>query len=182
MWRRVFQRTQRGPLDFAATHPAPVCEHVGKRVKPSVDLFTDGACRKTGEGGWGYILRNSAGKEIEGSGGATGTTSQRMELTAALEGLQRLECACKVRLVSDSQYLVKGLTTWARMWERDGWRKAGGDPVLNKDLWVSLLLQTRRHEVTAEWVRGHSGHPENERCDRLATAASKALVTPPAVS
>jgi len=98
-----------------------------------------------------------------------------LQLTAALEGLQRLECPCKVRLVSDSQYLVKGLTTWAQMWERDGWRKAGGGPVLNRDLWVFLLEQTRRHEVTAEWVRGHSGHPENERCDRLATAASKAL-------
>ena len=151
----------------------------GASVKPSIELYTDGACKKTGEGGWGYVLRVTAsGKELEGSGGITGTTSQRMELTAALEGLQRLECPCVVRLVSDSQYLVKGLTTWARMWERDGWRKAGGDPALNRDLWVSLLFQSRRHEVAAEWVRGHSGHPETERCDKLATAASRALVSP----
>ena len=154
----------------------------GASVKPSIELYTDGACKKTGEGGWGYVLRVTAsGKELEGSGGITGTTSQRMELTAALEGLQRLECPCVVRLVSDSQYLVKGLTTWARMWERDGWRKAGGDPVLNQDLWASLLFQSRRHEVTAEWVRGHSGHPENERCDKLATAASRCFA-PPAVT
>jgi ribonuclease HI len=152
-------------------------------VKPSIELYTDGACRKTGEGGWGYVLRVTvSGKELEGSGGVMGTTSQRMELTAALEGLQRLECPCKVKLVSDSQYLVKGLTTWVTMWECDGWTKAGGDPVLNKDLWVALLAQSRRHEVVAEWVRGHSGHPENERCDKLATAASQALITPQAVT
>lgn len=148
-------------------------------AKPHVDLFTDGACRKTGEGGWGFILRSAEGKELEGSGGATGTTSQRMELQAALSGLERLQCPCNVRLVSDSQYVVKGLNEWVVKWEREQWCKYDGSPVLNKDLWVSLLKQARRHVVAAEWVRGHSGHPENERCDVLAVAASRAVSQAP---
>lgn len=145
-------------------------------MKPSVALFTDGACKKTGQGGWAYVLRHlSSGKELEGSGAVAGSTSQRMELQAALSGLQRLTVPCKVRLVSDSQYLVKGLNTWLAQWVKNQWFTAGEEPVKNRDLWESLLTESRRHEITAEWVRGHAGHVENERCDVLAVAASRSL-------
>lgn len=144
-------------------------------MKPHVDLFTDGACKASGFGGWGYLLRHpSTGTEHEGSGGANGTTSQRMELQAALSGLQRLRASCHVRLVSDSKYVVRGINEWVRGWASKGWRKADGSPVLNVDLWQALLVELDRHVVRAEWVRGHSGHPENERCDQLAVAASEA--------
>ena len=143
--------------------------------KPAVHLFTDGACKANGNGGWAYVLRHTAsGTELEGAGGVAGTTSQRMELQAALSGLQRLKASCRVRLVSDSKYVVRGINEWVRTWASKGWRKADGSPVLNVDLWQALLVELDRHVVRAEWVRGHSGHPENERCDQLAVAASEA--------
>lgn len=146
---------------------------------PFVDLFTDGACKATGCGGWGYVLRHPCtGLEHEASGGATGTTSQRMELQAALSGLERLTKPCRVRLVSDSQYVVRGINEWVRGWASKKWRKADGSPVLNVDLWQALLVQLDRHEVRAEWVKGHNGHPDNERCDALAVAASERASTP----
>ncbi|HET8715569.1 MAG TPA: ribonuclease HI [Holophagaceae bacterium] len=144
-----------------------------------VDLFADGACLgNPGPGGWGYLLRvkTSAGlQEKEASGAERDTTNNRMELMAAIQGLEALTRPCAVRLVSDSQYVVKGLTEWLPGWKRKGWKKADGQPVMNADLWQRLEAAAARHRVKAEWVRGHAGHAENERVDRLASEAAKAL-------
>lgn len=136
-----------------------------------VELFTDGACSgNPGPGGWGAILRFQ-GQEKELSGGESETTNNRMELTAALEGLAALKESCRVTLYSDSKYLTDGITKgWARSWKRNGWRKADKKPALNADLWDRLLTQLDLHDVSIVWVKGHAGHPENERCDRLAVA------------
>ena len=136
-----------------------------------VELFTDGACSgNPGPGGWGAILRYQ-GIEKELSGGEANTTNNRMELTAAIEGLVALKESCQVTLYSDSKYLTDGITKgWARSWKRNGWRKADKKPALNADLWERLLVQMDRHNVTIIWVKGHAGHPENERCDALAVA------------
>ena len=134
-----------------------------------VELFTDGACSgNPGPGGWGAILRFNE-KEKELCGGEPQTTNNRMELTAAIEGLAALKEACKVTLCTDSRYLVDGIEKgWARSWKKNGWRKADKKPALNADLWDKLLTLLDIHEVSFLWVRGHQGHPENERCDRLA--------------
>ncbi|MGI6264970.1 MAG: ribonuclease HI [Acutalibacteraceae bacterium] len=136
-----------------------------------IDLFTDGACSgNPGPGGWGAILR-FRGAEKELSGGEANTTNNRMELTAAIEGLSALKEPCRVTLTSDSKYLVDGVVKgWARSWRRNGWRKADKKPALNADLWEKLLLLLEIHEVEMVWVKGHDGHPENERCDALAVA------------
>ena len=136
-----------------------------------VELFTDGACSgNPGPGGWGAILRYQ-GVEKELSGGEANTTNNRMELSAAIEGLAALKESCQVTLTSDSKYLTDGVTKgWARSWKRNGWRKADKKPALNADLWDRLLTQLDRHDVIIVWVKGHAGHPENERCDALAVA------------
>lgn len=136
-----------------------------------VELFTDGACSgNPGPGGWGAILRYQ-GVEKELSGGEANTTNNRMELSAAIEGLAALKESCQVTLTSDSKYLTDGVTKgWARSWKRNGWRKADKKPALNADLWDRLLTQLDRHDVKIVWVKGHAGHPENERCDALAVA------------
>ncbi len=134
-----------------------------------VELFTDGACSgNPGPGGWGYVLRVQ-GVESEGSGGEAPTTNNRMELLGAIEGLRALQAPSRVRLVSDSQYLVKGLNEWLDGWKRAGWRRKTG-PVMNAELWQELDRLRGIHRIKAEWVRGHVGHAENERCDRLAVA------------
>ncbi|MBR7132928.1 MAG: ribonuclease HI [Clostridia bacterium] len=135
----------------------------------SVELFTDGACSgNPGPGGWGAVLRFGA-YEKELSGGEQNTTNNRMELTAVIMGLSALKEPCSVRLVTDSKYVADGLSKgWARSWQKNGWRKGDKKPALNPDLWERLLALTDIHEVTIEWVKGHAGHPENERCDRLA--------------
>ncbi len=134
-----------------------------------VQLFTDGACSgNPGPGGWGAILRFN-GHEKELCGGEKNTTNNRMELMAVIEGLSALKEPCAVTLCSDSRYVVDGIEKgWARGWKRNGWRKADKKPALNADLWDRLLTLLDIHEVTLVWVRGHQGHPENERCDRLA--------------
>ncbi|MBQ8670796.1 MAG: ribonuclease HI [Oscillospiraceae bacterium] len=139
--------------------------------KKSVELFTDGACSgNPGPGGWGAILCYK-GAEKELSGGEESTTNNRMELTAAIEGLAALKEPCKVTLYSDSKYLVDAITKgWAVGWRSRGWRKADKQPALNVDLWQRLLDLLEQHQVTFVWVKGHAGHPENERCDRLAVA------------
>lgn len=141
-----------------------------------IELFTDGACSgNPGPGGWGAILRYN-GIEKELSGGEENTTNNRMELTAVIEGLSALKESCRVRLVTDSRYVADGIGKgWAASWRKNGWRKADKKPALNADLWEKLLLLTERHTVEIEWVRGHNGHPENERCDALAVAYYKAL-------
>lgn len=134
----------------------------------NIELFTDGACRgNPGPGGWGALLCY-AGKEKELYGADANTTNNRMELTAAIEGLAALSEACRVTLVTDSTYVMKGITEWLPNWKRRGWKTAAKKPVANADLWQLLEAQSQRHSITWEWVKGHSGHPGNERADALA--------------
>jgi ribonuclease HI len=143
-----------------------------------VDLFTDGACTgNPGPGGWAFMLRqDDDGKSrlVQGSGGEPSTTNNRMELMAAIEGLAKVAevfgVDCEVMLHSDSQYVTKGLGEWLDGWKRKGWRTTTG-PVKNADLWRRLDEFRSRHRIRTVWVRGHSGHPENEWCDRAAVAA-----------
>ena len=142
---------------------------MGDTMKKEIELFTDGACSgNPGPGGWGAILR-SGDYEKEFSGGQAQTTNNRMELTAVIEGLSAIKYPCKVRLVTDSKYVADGISKgWAVSWRKNGWRKADKKPALNPDLWEKLLDLLEVHEVEIEWIKGHAGHPENERCDRLA--------------
>jgi ribonuclease HI len=148
-------------------------------LRTKVELYCDGACLgNPGPGGWGYLLRvptPEGPKEKEASGAEAGTTNNRMELQAAIQGLLVLSRPCDVDLYSDSQYVVKGIQSWMEGWKRKGWRKADGQAVINQDLWQTLDEQVKRHRVVAHWVRGHDGHTENERVDRLASAAAKSL-------
>jgi ribonuclease HI len=133
-----------------------------------VEIFTDGACRgNPGPGGWAAILRYR-GVEKELSGYEANTTNNRMEMMAAISGLEALKRPCRVRLYSDSQYLRDGITKWIHGWKQRGWRTADRQPVKNIDLWQRLDTAAARHAVEWEWVRGHAGHPENERADALA--------------
>jgi ribonuclease HI len=133
-----------------------------------VEVFTDGACRgNPGPGGWGVILRYGD-REKELFGGEAATTNNRMELMAVIRGLEALNRGCRVRIVTDSQYVRNGMTQWIHNWKRNGWRTAARKPVKNAELWQRLDGLVQRHEVEWEWVRGHSGHPENERADVLA--------------
>jgi ribonuclease HI len=144
-----------------------------------IELFCDGACLgNPGPGGWGYLLRvrlASGVQEKEAAEAEPDTTNNRMELTAAIRGLEALTMPCEVLLQSDSQYVVKGIQSWLKDWKRRGWKKADGKPVLNADLWQALDVQLARHQVEARWVKGHAGHAENERVDRLATEAAQTL-------
>ncbi len=136
-----------------------------------VEIYTDGACSgNPGPGGWGAILRYKT-TEKELSGFAPLTTNNRMEMTAVIQALEALKEPCNVKIYTDSQYLKDGITKWIRKWKRNGWLTAGKEPVKNKDLWESLDEAARRHAVEWHWVRGHHGHPENERCDELARMA-----------
>lgn len=139
-----------------------------------VTIYTDGACSgNPGAGGWGTILVYK-GKEKEMSGGAAETTNNRMELTAVIEGLKALKESCRVTVVTDSQYVANGINLgWAQSWKANGWRKKDRKPALNPELWDELLTLIGKHEVTIEWVKGHDGHPENERCDKMAVAESQ---------
>lgn len=142
-----------------------------------INLYTDGACRgNPGRGGWGAILVFE-GHEKELSGGEKSTTNNRMELTAAIEGLRAIKYPCEVTLTSDSKYLVDAIEkNWLFSWKRKGWKKADGKPVLNIDLWQALDEELTRHKVTFVWVKGHEGHAYNERCDALATAYADSLL------
>jgi len=142
----------------------------------SVEAFTDGACRgNPGPGGWGVLLR--AGERVkELSGGEPATTNNRMELQAAIEALAALKEPCKVALYTDSVYVRSGITEWLPAWRARGWRTADRKPVKNKDLWVALADQAARHEVSWHWVKGHAGHPENERADELANRGLDAML------
>lgn len=133
-----------------------------------VVLYTDGACRgNPGPGGWGVLLR-AKGQEREICGGALSTTNNRMELMAAIEGLQALTRPCSVAVYTDSEYLRKGIGEWLPRWKATGWRTAARKPVKNEDLWRRLEEAAARHQVEWHWVKGHSGHAENERADILA--------------
>lgn len=139
---------------------------------PEVHLFTDGACSgNPGPGGWACILRHpDTGKEKELAGGESETTNNRMELMAVIEGLRSLKQPSRVELYSDSQYVVKGLKEWMDGWKKKGWKRGRNQPVLNVELWKILDELREVHNINSHWVRGHSDHPENERCDELAVA------------
>lgn len=145
----------------------------GRASLQQVEIYTDGACSgNPGPGGWAAILVYGE-HEKELSGHDVHTTNNRMELTAAIEGLRALRRPCRVQLYSDSAYLVNAFRQgWLERWRRNGWRTAGGDPVENRDLWEALLQQASRHQVEWRKLRGHAGHAYNERCDRLARAAA----------
>ena len=140
-----------------------------------IEIFTDGACKgNPGPGGWGALLRLGQ-HEKELSGSAADTTNNRMELTAAIKALEALIEPCQVDLYSDSKYVLDGITKWVAGWQKRGWVNASKQPVRNQDLWHELIAAARPHEVEWHWVRGHDGHPENERVDRLASDAADAL-------
>ena len=141
---------------------------------PEVEIFTDGACKgNPGPGGWGAILR-SGGKERELSGGEQLTTNNRMELMAAIEALKALKKPCHVQLWTDSNYVRDGITKWIHGWRRNGWKTADRKPVKNAELWQALTEACAPHRVDWHWVKGHAGHPENERADQLACAEAEA--------
>lgn len=138
-----------------------------------VEIFTDGACSgNPGPGGYGAILKYG-GKTKEISGCDRKTTNNRMEMVALIEALRILKKPCKIKVVTDSNYLLKGMTEWIQGWIRRNWLSSQKRPVLNRDLWEELLELSKPHQVEWQWIRGHNGHPENERCDQLARAAIK---------
>lgn len=137
-----------------------------------VEIATDGACKgNPGPGGWGAIIRYGQ-HEKEMSGGEDPSTNNRMELTAVIEALNSLKRPCDVRLSTDSKYVLDGLTKWIHGWQKNGWRTADKKPVKNVELWQALLAATKRHKIRWEWVKGHAGHPDNERADKLASDAA----------
>jgi ribonuclease HI len=142
-----------------------------------VQLITDGACLgNPGPGGWAYILRYGPHKK-EGFGSEKRTTNNRMELKAAVEGLRALKEPCEVKIVTDSQYLKNGITSWIHRWKRNGWRTAAKQPVINRDLWEDLDEQVARHRTEWTWTKGHASHADNNRCDELATGAARVLTS-----
>ena len=139
-----------------------------------VEIATDGACKgNPGPGGWGALIRSGA-TEKELSGGELLTTNNRMELTAAIEGLNALKRPCHVMLSTDSRYVMDGLTKWIKGWQKNGWKTAARQPVKNADLWQKLIDAAKPHRIEWVWVKGHAGHPDNERADTLASDAAVA--------
>ena len=137
-----------------------------------VDIFTDGACKgNPGKGGWGAVMRMGH-HEKELSGGERNTTNNRMELMAAIQALNALKEPCRVTLHSDSKYVLDGITKWVFGWQKNGWKTADRKPVKNGDLWIALVDAVKPHRVEWVWVKGHDGHPENERADKLASEAA----------
>ncbi len=140
-----------------------------------INIFTDGACLgNPGPGGWAYLLRYGEHEKL-GSGGEKATTNNRMELKAVIEALRALKKSCKIVLYTDSQYVRKGITEWIHAWHKNGWKTAQKDPVKNQDLWQALHQLTHTHEVEWHWVKGHSGHPENDRVDEAARLAAEKM-------
>lgn len=143
--------------------------------RPHVEIATDGACKgNPGPGGWGAIIR-SGEREKELSGSEALTTNNRMELMAAIRALEALKKPCRVTLSTDSIYVMDGITKWIRGWQRNGWRTASRQPVKNADLWQQLLSAAAPHIIDWQWVKGHNGHPDNDRADRLASDAASAV-------
>lgn len=141
-----------------------------------VQLITDGACLgNPGPGGWAFILRYK-NKKKEGSGSEPHTTNNRMELSAAVEGLRALKEPCEVEVTTDSEYLKNGITSWIQKWKTNGWKTVTKKPVVNQDLWQALDEQVQRHRVTWQWTKGHANHRDNNRCDELASDAAHTVV------
>ncbi|MBS0505203.1 MAG: ribonuclease HI [Proteobacteria bacterium] len=139
-----------------------------------VEIATDGACKgNPGPGGWGAVIRYGA-REKELAGGEALTTNNRMELTAAIEALNALTRPCRVKLSTDSRYVMDGLTRWLKSWQRNGWKTSDKRPVKNADLWQALIAAAAPHRIEWIWVKGHAGHPDNERADKLASNAAHA--------
>jgi len=143
-----------------------------------VVLYTDGACEgNPGPGGYAALIdQDGSRREIQGA--ERQTTNNRMELTAVIRGLEALSEPSRVRVVTDSQYVVRGMTEWIHSWQRKGWRNAAREPVKNRELWERLLELSRKHQISWQWIRGHAGHLENERADFLARQAIAALESP----
>ena len=142
-----------------------------------VQMFTDGACSgNPGPGGWGTILRCN-GVEKELSGGERETTNNRMELTAVIEGFKSLKRSCNVELYTDSKYVADSIEKgWVYSWKKNGWKKSDKKPALNSDLWEELINEIEKHNLKIIWVKGHAGHPENERCDQMAVEETKKIM------
>jgi ribonuclease HI len=142
----------------------------------SVEIFTDGACKgNPGPGGWGAVIRSGA-HEKELSGGEAVTTNNRMELLAAIRALEALKRPCEVTITTDSVYVRDGITKWIFAWQKNGWRTSDKKPVKNEELWRELLEAAKPHNIQWRWVKGHAGHPENERADKLACDAALQFV------
>jgi ribonuclease HI len=151
----------------------PSCEHfyINRCVLKQIEIFTDGACKgNPGPGGWGALLRYN-GQEKSLKGGEANTTNNRMELMAAICALQSVREPCEITLTTDSQYVRKGITEWMAGWKRNGWRTADKKPVKNQDLWQALDAASNVHQMRWCWVKGHTGHRENEIADQLANQA-----------
>lgn len=143
----------------------------------TVVLYTDGACRgNPGPGGWGAVLEYN-GNVRTLHGGEPATTNNRMEMTAVIKGLEALKTPCQVKIVTDSRYVLQGMTEWLPNWKKKGWRTAGGKPVMNCDLWQLLEQVAAKHQLQWQWVKGHSGHPQNEQADQLANLGIDELQT-----
>jgi len=150
-----------------------------KRAMKQVEIYTDGACKgNPGPGGWGVLLR-LGNHEKELSGAEIDTTNNRMELTAAIQGLSALTEPCRVDLYSDSKYVIDGITKWVHGWKKRGWVNASKKPVRNEDLWHDLIEAAARHQIEWHWVKGHSGHSENDRVDRLASDEADRIAARP---
>jgi len=153
-------------------------EQVELSLNDRIEIWCDGSCSPNpGPGGWGVIM-DQGGKRIELSGGALTATNNIMEMTAAIEALKKTPPKTRAHITTDSRYVMDGITKWIHGWKKKGWRKSDGKPVLNQSLWKELDALVERRHVTWEWVAGHTGHAENERCDELANEARRAL-TPP---
>ena len=147
-------------------------ETMPPQTMTAVEIATDGACKgNPGPGGWGALIRAGT-TEKELSGGEAQTTNNRMELMAAIKALEALTRPCKVTLSTDSRYVMDGLTKWIIGWQKNGWKTAARQPVKNAELWQALLAAAKPHTIKWVWVKGHAGHPDNERCDKLASAAA----------
>lgn len=174
----------RTPLESAPPNLGRGIEQVRPENSPPerlhfVQLFTDGACSgNPGPGGWAFILRHpQSGRELEKSGGAAETTNNRMELQAVIEGLATLKRRSQVEIVTDSEYVARGCQEWLTGWKRRDWKTADKKPVKNVELWSQLDQLLQQHVIRFTVVRGHQGHPENERCDELAVIESKKLIS-----
>ena len=144
-----------------------------------VQLITDGSCLgNPGRGGWAYVLRYK-NQEREAYGSEPHTTNNRMELRAAVEGLRALKEPCEVQIITDSNYVKNGITSWIHGWQKKGWVTAEKKPVVNKDLWLELLEQNKRHNTQWEWTKGHASHDDNNRCDELARIAAETQTSSP---
>lgn len=148
-------------------------EELDLKKKEKIYIWSDGACKgNPGPGGWASVIQMN-GEKTEISGGSQNTTNNIMELTAALEGIRKTPTGSNVIVTTDSQYLINGISNWVRNWKQNSWRKKDGKPVLNQELWQELDAECQLRNVDWKWIKGHSGHPINERCDRLAKQAIK---------